>query len=36
MQQAKYALSALAILATSAYADKSEEWFLHSNISPRR
>jgi len=34
MQQAKYALSALAILATSAYADKSEEWFLHSSISP--
>lgn len=34
MQKIKYALSALALLCTSAHADKSEEWFLHSSISP--
>lgn len=34
MQQAKYLLSALALIATSASAEKSDEWFLHSSISP--
>jgi Tol biopolymer transport system component/C-terminal processing protease CtpA/Prc len=34
MQKIKYALSALALLCTTAQAEKSEEWFLHSSISP--
>ena len=34
MHIAKYALSALAIFTASAHAEKSEEWFLHSSISP--
>ena len=34
MHLAKYALSALAICATSAHAAKDQEWFLHSSISP--
>ena len=34
MHLAKYALSALALVASSAYADKTDEWFLHSSISP--
>ena len=34
MRQMKYALSALAVMSGAALADKSEEWFLHSSISP--
>ena len=34
MHLAKYALSALAVLSSSVYASKSNEWFLHSSISP--
>jgi|ETNmetMinimDraft_8_1059916.scaffolds.fasta_scaffold01028_3 Tol biopolymer transport system component/C-terminal processing protease CtpA/Prc len=34
MQKVKYALSALALLCSSVHAEKSEEWFLHSSISP--
>ncbi len=35
MHKSKYALSALAIFATAATAaDKNEEWFLHTSISP--
>ncbi len=34
MHIAKYALTALAIFTASAHADKSDEWFLHSSISP--
>jgi hypothetical protein len=34
MQRIKYALSALALLCSTVHAEKSEEWFLHSSISP--
>ncbi len=34
MLRVKYALTALAVMSGSALADKKDEWFLHSNISP--
>ena len=34
MRLAKYALSVLTLFTTPAFAEKSEEWFLHSSISP--
>jgi Tol biopolymer transport system component len=34
MPSAKYTLCALAVLTAQAHASKSEEWFLHSSISP--
>jgi tricorn protease len=34
MQKVKCVLSALALLCSSVHAEKSEEWFLHSSISP--
>lgn len=34
MRQIKYALSALAVMSSAAFADKNDEWFLHSSISP--
>lgn len=34
MRRIKYALSALAVISSSAFADKNDEWFLHSAISP--
>lgn len=34
MRQYKIALSALAVMSCSAFADKDDDWFLHSSISP--
>lgn len=34
MRQMKLALSALAVMSCSAVADKKDDWFLHSSISP--
>lgn len=34
MRQFKLALSALAVMSCSAMADKKDDWFLHSSISP--
>lgn len=34
MRQYKIALSALAVMSCSAFADKDGDWFLHSSISP--
>lgn len=34
MRQMKYVLSVLAFISSSVFAEKSNEWFLHSSISP--